>query len=52
MLRLGVSRRTLYRFIQEGKVPPPIRWGCRVAWTAKTFNAFVCALESGWTVAS
>lgn len=42
--RIGLSRSTLYDYIQAGRFPPPIRVGTRaVGWLASEVDAWLCA---------
>ena len=46
--RLGIQRRTLFRWVSEGRFPPPIRFNRRVVrWREETVEAWLTAKEKG-----
>lgn len=40
------ARSTLYRWIAEGQIPPPVRIGGRIFWRSGELDAFICNLKS------
>ena len=41
--RLQCSTRTVYRLIDIGRVPPPVRLGALVRWSCQTIDAWIAA---------
>jgi prophage regulatory protein len=45
---IGVSRATIYRYIDNGRLPPPVKLSTRcVAWRASEITAWMAALRAG-----
>lgn len=43
---LGISRATIYRYVDSGKLPPPVKLSSRcVAWRASAINEWMAALN-------
>jgi excisionase family DNA binding protein len=40
---LGVSRRTVYRLADAGRMPPPVRLGAAVRWDRRTLEDWLAA---------
>lgn len=46
---LGLSRRTVERFAQDGRLPPPVRVGKLLKWRRADLDAWVASLPAdGW----
>ena len=44
---IGVSRATIYRYVDSGRLPPPVRLSTRcVAWRASEIAAWMAALRA------
>ncbi len=45
---IGISRATIYRYIGNGRLPPPVKLSTRcVAWRASEITAWMAALRTG-----
>jgi prophage regulatory protein len=45
---LGVSRATIYRYVDSGRLPPPVKLSTRcIAWRASEITAWMAALQAG-----
>ncbi len=44
---LGISERTLERWIKRGKFPEPVRFGVRRQWLRSAVDAWVAAIQKG-----
>jgi prophage regulatory protein len=43
---IGVSRATIYRYVDSGRLPPPVKLSTRcVAWRASEITAWMAALQ-------
>jgi prophage regulatory protein len=43
---LGISRATIYRYVDSGKLPPPVKLSSRcVAWRASAINEWMATLN-------
>ena len=44
---IGVSRATIYRYIDSGRLPPPVKLSTRcIAWSASEITAWMAALSA------
>ena len=44
---LGVSRATIYRYVDSGRLPPPVKLSTRcIAWRASEITAWMAALQA------
>jgi prophage regulatory protein len=44
---IGVSRVTIYRFVSNGRLPPPVKLSARcIAWHASEITAWMAALQA------
>jgi prophage regulatory protein len=44
---IGVSRATIYRYINSGRLPPPVKLSTRsIAWRASEITAWMAALQN------
>ena len=44
---IGVSRATIYRYIDSGRLPPPVKLSTRcIAWRASEISAWIAALRA------
>jgi prophage regulatory protein len=44
---LGISRATIYRYVNSGKLPPPVKLSSRcVAWRASAINEWLATLSA------
>jgi prophage regulatory protein len=44
---IGVSRATIYRYIDSGRLPPPVKLSTRcIAWRASEITAWMAALQA------
>ncbi len=44
---IGVSRATIYRYIDSGRLPPPVKLSTRcIAWRASEITAWMAALRA------
>ncbi len=44
---IGISRATIYRYVDSGRLPPPVKLSTRcVAWRASEITAWMAALQA------
>ncbi len=44
---IGVSRATIYRYVDNGRLPPPVKLSTRcIAWRASEITAWMAALQA------
>jgi prophage regulatory protein len=44
---IGVSRATIYRYVDSGRLPPPVKLSTRcIAWRASEITAWMAALQA------
>jgi prophage regulatory protein len=44
---IGVSRATIYRYVNTGRLPPPVKLSTRcIAWRASEITAWMAALQA------